>query len=117
MRLVLRPLTFAILLAAGSTAGASDLMQAYDLARQSDPVLAAAESQRYATGEGVPQARSVLLPQIGASASLTDSRTRGVDGYDRERTYGLRLATANDGCVSTAKRQRGLPADQAGVQI
>jgi outer membrane protein len=91
MRLSLRPLTFAILLAAGSNAGAADLMDAYGLDRQSDPVLAAAESQRYATGEGVPQARSVLLPQIGASAGLEDSRTRGVDGYQRDRTYGLRL--------------------------
>ena len=54
MRLSLRPLAFAILLA-GTAGGASaaDLMQAYELARQSDPVLAAAESERMITGEGV----------------------------------------------------------------
>ncbi|MDY0023173.1 TolC family outer membrane protein, partial [Arenimonas caeni] len=93
MRLSLRPIAFAILLA-GTAGGASaaDLMQAYELARQSDPVLAAAESERLITGEGVVQNRARLLPQISGSANLTDSRIRGVDGYDRDRSYGLSLS-------------------------
>lgn len=69
----LRPLSFALALAAAGSAGAADLMQAYELARQSDPQLAAVEAQRLATGEGVNQSRSALLPQVGASAGFTDS--------------------------------------------
>lgn len=69
----LRPLSFALALAAAGSAGAADLMQAYELARQSDPQLAAVEAQRMATGEGVVQSRSALLPQVGASAGFTDS--------------------------------------------
>ncbi|WP_295361816.1 TolC family outer membrane protein [Arenimonas sp.] len=93
MRLSLRPLAFAIALAGfAGGASAADLMQAYELARQSDPVLSAAESDRMITGEGVVQGRARLLPQISGSASLTDSRIRGVDGYGRDRSYGLSLS-------------------------
>lgn len=70
----LRPLSFALALAAAGSAGAADLMQAYELARQSDPQLAAVEAQRLATGEGVNQSRSALLPQLSASAGFTDSQ-------------------------------------------
>ena len=70
-----RPLHCALLLAFGATgAHASDVMQAYDLARQGDPVLAAAEANRGAQGEGIVQARSTLLPQINGTATLTKSR-------------------------------------------
>ncbi|GAB2664174.1 TolC family outer membrane protein [Arenimonas aestuarii] len=93
MRLSLRPLASAILLAgAAGSVSAADLMDAFQMARESDPVLAAAEAQRLATGENVVQARARLLPQISASASLTDSRTRGVDGYGRNRSYGASLS-------------------------
>lgn len=92
MRLSLRPLVSAILLAgAAGSVSAADLMDAYQMARESDPVLAAAEAQRLATGENVNQARSRLLPQIGASASLTDTRVRGQDEYGRDRSYGASL--------------------------
>ncbi|WP_395793992.1 TolC family outer membrane protein [Aquimonas sp.] len=77
MRLpVLRPLCFAFALAAVGSANAADLMQAYELARQSDPQLAAVEMQRLATGEGVNQNRSALLPQLSGSAGFTDSTTK-----------------------------------------
>jgi outer membrane protein len=69
----LRPLCLALALAAAGSAGAADLMQAYELARQSDPQLAAVESQRLATGEGVAQSRSALLPQISATGTFSDS--------------------------------------------
>jgi outer membrane protein len=61
------------LLAAAIAAGApflahgEDLMQIYTEARQADPSLAISEANRGAVGENVPQARSVLLPQINAS--------------------------------------------------
>ncbi|GGA87077.1 membrane protein [Arenimonas soli] len=93
MRLSLRPLASAILLAgAAGSVSAADLMDAFQMARESDPVLAAAESQRLATGENVVQARARLLPQISASASLTDSRVRGQDMYSRDRSYGASLS-------------------------
>ncbi|MFY2762768.1 TolC family outer membrane protein [Arenimonas sp. MALMAid1274] len=92
MRLSLHPLAFAILLAGtAGTANAADLIEAYELARQGDPVLAAAESRSQFQEEGIVQSRAALLPQISAGASLTDSRTRGVDAYDRDRSYGLDL--------------------------
>lgn len=95
----LRPLCFALALAAASTAGAADLMQAYELARQSDPQLAAIESQRLATGEGVNQNRSALLPQLGATAGFNDSQSKssrfgltelpsGELGFGRESSRG-----------------------------
>ncbi len=69
----LRPLAAAALLVfASASASAADLMQAYELARQSDPQLAAAESSKLAQGEGVTITRSLLLPQISAEASLRD---------------------------------------------
>jgi outer membrane protein len=69
----LKPLALGLLLAcfaAGSPA--ADLMQAYELARVSDPQLGIADASRLATGEGVPQARSALLPQLSGEAGLTD---------------------------------------------
>lgn len=70
----LHPLALALLLTGISAQSqATDLLQAYDLARQSDPQLSAAESQKNAVGEGVVQSRSALLPQISADATLSDS--------------------------------------------
>lgn len=81
MNFRLRPLHCALLLAAVSPglgaidARAGDVIQAYDLARQSDPVLAASEATRGAQGEGVTQARANLLPQINGTATLTKSHS------------------------------------------
>lgn len=76
MRLSLRPLSLAILLAGtAGTAGAADLLEAYELARLSDPVLAASESRSLATGEGVVQNRAQLLPQIDGSATWGRTET------------------------------------------
>ena len=78
--MTLRPLSLALALAltaagASGPASASDLMDAYRMARDSDPQLGAAESRRLAQGEGIVQSRAALLPQISASASLSDSRS------------------------------------------
>jgi len=76
MRLSLRPLSFAIVLAVSAgSAGAADLLQAYELARLSDPVLAASESRSLAIGEGVVQNRAQLLPQIDGSYSWGRTET------------------------------------------
>lgn len=74
MRLRLHPLALALTLAGLSgQAGAADLMQAYELARQNDPLFSASESQRDATGENVVQSRAALLPQVSADASYSRS--------------------------------------------
>jgi outer membrane protein len=71
----LRPLVFALLLAGSAGAvSAADLMRAFELARQGDPQLAAAEARAAAARAGVTQARAALLPQIAAQASLTEQQ-------------------------------------------
>jgi outer membrane protein len=62
------------MLALGSaSAVAGDLQQAYDLARQSDPVLAGSEASKRVQDEGVVISRSTLLPQVSANGTLTKS--------------------------------------------
>lgn len=56
-------------------AAAADLAQIYEMARASDPQLAAAESAMYAAGEGVVQARAALLPNLAGTAQLGDSNS------------------------------------------
>ena len=53
---------------------AEDLLQSYELARASDPQLQIAEAARDVAEEGIVQARSVLLPQINASAGYQHSK-------------------------------------------
>lgn len=68
-------LSLALLLALGASAAhAEDLVQIYQEARVSDPTLAGAEATKLATDEGVDQARSFLLPQLGANIDYTRSR-------------------------------------------
>ncbi len=76
----LSKLAIALLCAGCSTfAAAEDLLQAYQLARNSDPQLAAAEASKNSISENVAQARSALLPQISASMAYgkdsSDSRS------------------------------------------
>ncbi len=72
----LKLLSLALALAAVSLPShGEDLLDAYRDARANDPVLSQADATRLATGEGVPQARALLLPQI--SAGMTLSQTNG----------------------------------------
>jgi outer membrane protein len=74
--MTLRPhiLSIALTLALSSTSAvAGDLQQAYDLARQSDPVLAGSEANKRAQDEGIGISRSALLPQISGTAELSKS--------------------------------------------
>ncbi len=74
MAIRLRPLAFALLIAGLSAqAHATDLVQAYDLARASDPQFAASEAQKNATAEGIVQSRSALLPQVSADVTYNKS--------------------------------------------
>lgn len=96
-----------ILLAAGlacavsGTAAAEDLLDVYRLAQQSDPTWAAAQANYRATLEQVPQARSLLRPNVDAFAEaaknnqqvttpLTDNAFRyRSDGYTLELSQPL----------------------------
>lgn len=61
-----------------STSGhCESLLEVYQQALQSDPLVREAEANRMAAEETVPQARGSLLPQISASGSYTDSDSDG----------------------------------------
>jgi len=75
----LKLLTLALALAAVSLPShGEDLLDAYRQALANDPTLAQADATRLATGEGVDQARALLLPQVSAGLSL--SQTTGGSG-------------------------------------
>ncbi len=92
-----RPLALALaLLVLPLGAQAEDLLQSYELARNSDPQLAAAESGRLVTREGAVQSRAAFLPQIGGSVGASYSDTTSelgsgleVSGGGGGRSYGL----------------------------
>jgi outer membrane protein len=68
-----------LLLALPILAWGEDLLQIYDLAVENDPTLREAGAQLNATREVKPQAKALLLPNIGLQGEVTynDVRTRG----------------------------------------
>jgi outer membrane protein len=104
------PLTIALvasLTAFIGSAQAADLAQIYEMARASDPQLAAAESAMYATGEGVVQARAALLPNVSGSASLGDSVRAGSQISAAPQDDGsLRFGRANYAGDTTSRSYR-----------
>ncbi|MEO5829981.1 MAG: TolC family outer membrane protein [Rhodanobacter sp.] len=83
----LKLLTLALTLAAISLPShGEDLLDAYRQARSNDPVLSQADANRLATGEGVDQARALLLPQVNASMSLNQSNGGNQIGHSRSRS-------------------------------
>lgn len=97
MRVKLLPLLLCLGLAP-MPGHAEDLMDAFRQALANDPVLSTADAARLVVAEGVPQARSVLLPQLsaelgleqihGGNGSITGSNGNIVDtggGSTRER--------------------------------
>jgi outer membrane protein len=87
----LKLLTLALALAAVSLPShGEDLLDAYRQARANDPVLSQADATRLVTGEGVPQARALLLPQISADLSLSQTNGGGSSSSTiRDPTTGL----------------------------
>ena len=53
----------------GQPVGAEDLLQVYHQSMESDPALKAAAASRQASQEAKPQARALLLPSVGVTAS------------------------------------------------
>lgn len=92
----LKLLTLALALSAFPLAGHSeDLLDAYREARANDPVLSQAEATRLATGEGVTQARALMLPQLNGSYGLQQQPTgsqlssQTLEGSSHTRTRSL----------------------------
>ena len=98
-------LAFALLPATG--AHAEDLLQTYQMARNSDPQLSAAESSRLATREGAVQARAAMLPQINGDASYTKSRSDST-GSD---VFGS-VVVPNDNSQDSTTKDFGLSLNQ-----
>ncbi len=55
----------------------ASLLEIYQQALQSDPLIHEAEARRLAALEAAPQARGILLPQVSFDGSWTDSSTSG----------------------------------------
>jgi outer membrane protein len=99
-----RPIAFALaMFLLPSGVHAEDLLQSYELARNSDPQLAAAESGRLASREGAVQARASLLPQINGEASYSRSNSQS----EGSQAIGGQLFT-NDSENDSAGREYGL---------
>ncbi|MEM6513110.1 MAG: TolC family outer membrane protein [Pseudomonadota bacterium] len=62
-----------------TAASADSLLDIYQQALQSDPLIHEAEARRLAALEAEPQARGLLLPQINASGSFTTSDDAGTN--------------------------------------
>lgn len=89
----LKTLALAVIFAYALPAQADNLLQIYHDAQQSDPALASARAVWQATQERLPQARSALLPNIGASAEASvnryDLHLSGADGGSTGRNFGM----------------------------
>lgn len=75
---VFRSLTLIVAaFAAAPAASAASLLEVYQQALQSDPLIHEAEALRLAAQEAAPQARGFLLPQLGASGSWSTGSADG----------------------------------------
>lgn len=72
-----RYLFIAVALVTPAFANAASLLEVYQQALQSDPLIHEAEARRLAALESLPQARGALFPQISANASWEERNGRG----------------------------------------
>lgn len=68
---------FSAVLAAPLSSNAESLLEVYQQALQSDPLIHEAEARRLATEEATPQARALLFPQIEANAGWNQTDSTG----------------------------------------
>ncbi|GAB2552900.1 TolC family outer membrane protein [Rhodanobacter koreensis] len=98
----LKLLTLALALAATSLPShGEDLLDAYRDARANDPVLAQADATRLSTGEGVDQARALLLPQVTAGLTLSQSKSSGSQTFQDPNNPGQLISTSGFGHTRT----------------
>ena len=79
MRRRILTLGLTLALAGAGPALAEDLLQIYDLAVQSDPVLKQSEQKLLATKEVKPQSLALLLPNIGVNGTGTYQNVKAYD--------------------------------------
>ncbi len=85
----LKCLVLALALATPSLSNATSLLEIYQQALQSDPLIHEAEARRLAALEALPQARSALFPQINANGNW---ETRNGSGTTLETDSGGGIA-------------------------
>ncbi len=91
----------ALVLTAGSVSPvhAASLMEVYQQALQSDPLVHEAESRRLAALEALPQARSVLLPQVTAGGEARRDSSSGRSVF--QDSSGIGVASSESSTSST----------------
>lgn len=97
MRTVLLAVFAAVGLGLAGPALTEDLIQIYDMAVQSDPLLAEAGENLNSTREVKPQARSLLLPTFGVAGSYDYATTKNRTGNQRGLTAALTQSIYNRG--------------------
>ena len=65
-------------------AGATSLLEIYELATQNDPFIKEALANKEAVIENKPQARSLILPQISSSATFSDTDVNGQSTFQQK---------------------------------
>lgn len=98
---------------AAPTLHAADLVDAYELARDSDPQLALAKSQQLVTEANEPIARSVLLPQISGRAQLQRNESDSEQITSRPNPDGTVSFGPSTGDSSTTNRDLSLNLNQS----
>lgn len=78
-----------------------DLVDAYREARANDPVLSQADATRLSTGEGVAQARALLLPQVSAGLTLSQTNGGGSSTFQNPNNPGTFISTSQFGHTRT----------------
>ncbi len=113
------PLGFAISCCLSGAVLAEDLLDTYQLAKQNDPQLAAAEANYLATREAKPLSRAGVLPSINFSANVsrnTDDTTYLNPIFDKKTSYnnyGYRLELRQ----TLYRRDNFLQLDEADTRI
>lgn len=82
---------------------ADDLMQVYRQALETNPELKAAQATRNAAHEATPQARALLLPNIGVTADQRRSSTSATDVNTHSYSLGLNQPIYNRGSLVQQK--------------
>ena len=80
----------------GNVARAENLLEVYQAAIKSDPLIREAEARRMAALESKPQARSLLLPQVNVGGQIYTANSEGESTFPQvDRTTGNIVTVGN----------------------
>lgn len=96
---LLRLVTLLCCMGLAMPASAASLMEVYQQALQSDPLIHEAESRHLAAMEAVPQARSALLPQLTAGGQYRRGSSDGQQIF--QDSSGIGIATSESVATTT----------------